>query len=367
MQIAIHPVPATKYPLGTGLIGGFNIMTGWFPRRRMGGGVHWAMFSPLKPLLARAMIVALAAGVLGACSSSETLGEGVTLAKAGQAAAAQMQRNVTLSDATITGVSQAIAFNDGFNNAIDNPASKAVLSDIDDIQKGLVPYGKMLGSLASAYVALGDLASYDAVGSFNSSVDSLAKDATNLGTAVGKLISIPSDVGSGVKAVGGLIIGGIQAGQVKDASRQIETVLKQVISLLSDPRTRQKLVAAPQLVTGLMDQAAATVFLQGGFTYGPVLDSLGEPLGLKSTKESDAAVKGNPALKRGVNAVVVALVKKKVDAAAASYDTSLAVLKDLEKQHAQLQADQPVNLTTIISGLGQLQTLAASMTPPKGK
>ncbi len=312
-----------------------------------------------------AVVLGLAAIALGACSGSATLGEGTSLAQAGQAAATQMQQNITLSQATVTSFKRALAFNDGYYGAPD--ASKAKMAAIAGLQKALVPYGKMLGSLASAYQAMGSLASYDATGGFNSSIDSLSKDAASLGQALNKPFSIPADVSGGVKAVGGFILTGVQAGDVKDASRKIEAILEKVTDALGASRLRSDLVATQQLVQDDLSLAAANLLSQGALSYSPVLDSLGAPLGLKSGTGSDAVVKGNANVKNGLKSVAGEMIQEQYDAVAKSYDTCLAALNALKDQHKKLEAGEPVNIDTIIGALAQLQGLASSLTPAKGK
>jgi hypothetical protein len=310
--------------------------------------------------------VILSAGIVSACSSS-TLTAGQSLAKAGQTAATQMDQNITLSANTITTLQAAVAFNDGFNNQIGNSSSATLLAKIAAIQGYLGQYDKILGSLTASYGALGDLASYDASGTFNSSITSLASDTTKFAGALGKPITIPSDVTAGVSSAGGFLIASFQAGGVKDASAKLEVVLKQIIAILDDPGTRSKLIPVQAEVVGYIDQAAVTLLSTQVFSFEPILDELGAPMGMKSTTSSDTAVNKNKQVQAGLRNAAVGTMAAQMSSVAASYDKNLAALKALVPLHDSLQNGAPLNLDSVSSIVGQLQSIATSLQPPKGK
>ena len=123
------------------------------------------------------------------------------------------------------------------------------------------------------------LAGYDASGTFNTAIHSLSGDAKALATMVGKPLPQPPELAPGIKTVGGLVIGQVQAHDVKAASQTIEAILKQVIALLRAPGTRDKLAPVQAEVEGPILQAAATLYLGGVVSYQPILDDLGAPWG----------------------------------------------------------------------------------------
>jgi len=308
----------------------------------------------------------LVGAALAGCSSA-TLSAGASLSKAGQAAATQMEQNVTLSESVVTSMKKAVAFNDGFNDAVGNASSQSFLQHMASIQKKLIQYGKLLDSLSDSYAALGELANYDATGSFNTAIGNLATDTASFGTAVGAPINIPTNFTGGVQAVGGFVIGWAQASAVRDGSRRIVTILEQVIAILERPSTREQLVSIQREATGQIDQAAVTLVFAGVFSYGPTLDEMGAPLGQKSTQASDAAVKANARVLAGLRNVALETVEERTAAVAASYDKNLAALKALITLHKDLENGQPLSLSSMNSIVGQLQTIAATLKPAKGK
>ena len=311
--------------------------------------------------------VILSTSLLGACSNSSTLNAGQTLAKSGQTASMQMDQNITLSSNTIRYLQAAVTFNDGFNKQTGNSSSAGFLANIQTIQGYLGQYDKMLESLAASYGALGDLASYDASGTFNSSISSLASDTTKFAGAIGKQITIPPNVTSGVSSAGGFLLGSLQATRVKDASAKIEAILKQIIAILGDPSTRSKLILVQGEVSAQIEQAAVTLLDKNVFSFDPILDELGAPMGMKATTSSDAAVSKDSQVQAGLRNVAVEMVDAQMSAVAATYDKNLAALKALVPLHDSLQHDAPLNLNSISGIVGQLQSIATLLQPTKGQ
>jgi len=310
-------------------------------------------------------ISALAIAVAG-CSSA-TLTEGTSLAKAGQTAASQMEQNATVSANLLNTLKEAVAFDDGYNEQVGNPASRTFLVNISAIQNRLAQYAQMLESLSASYSALGDLASYDASGTFNTSISTLSSDANKFLKSVGSGVQIPQDVGGAIKEIGGFAIGSIQASQVEEASEKIETVLKQVIPILKDSKTRELLVLNAQEVTAQINQAAVTAYATGAYSYDSVLDQIGAPLGLKSNSGSDAIVAKNTKLKAGLLNVEIELTNEQATSAGASYDKSVAALEALIPLHESLNNGVPLNFGTLTTIVGELQNAATSLQPTKGK
>jgi hypothetical protein len=310
-------------------------------------------------------LVLLGVGFTGC--STQTLSSGASLAKVGQTASIQMEQNATISASSILALKKAVAFNDGYNKQVGNADSQAFLANMTAIQGRLSQFGRWLESLSSSYSALGDLASYDAVGNFDSSIEALATNTADFAGAVGKPITIPPDTTATVKVAGGLVLGSIQAHEVKSASRKIEGLLTNVIAALDEPSTKKQLVAIQREVAGQIDQAAAVLFANGISSYAPLLDDLGSPLGLKSIANVDSLVANKTNVLAGLRNVAVELANEQVDSQEASYDKSLAALKALVPLHQSLEHGAPLNLTAIMNIVNQLQQLAAMFPAPKTK
>jgi uncharacterized protein YceK len=307
-------------------------------------------------------VIIASALALGGCSSV-TLTAGANLSKVGQTAAAQMEQNATTSSTAMLSLRKAVAFNDGFNGQIGNPDSKTFLTNVDAIQSIISQYAKMLDSLASTYSALGDLASYDAVGSFNTAFATLDKDTTKFLQSVHSTSQIPQETASAVQAGGGIVIGIIQANKIKNASRIIRAKLQMIIPIVDNPKTKNLLILNKELTTEQLNQAAETMFDCGVYSYGPLLDDLGVPLNLKSNSQSDAVVANNEKLKRGLRNVADELGNQQIDQMAASYDKSVTALKALVPLHESLEKGAPLNLDTVLAITSQLQTIATSLQP----
>lgn len=320
---------------------------------------HPVRRAPVPVILAVALI-------LGGCSAA-TVSGGASLAKAGQTASLQMEQNATISADTMLRLRKAVAFNAGFNNASGDPNVRTFLSNVDAIRVALSSYGRMLESLSASYGALGDLASYDASGNFNSAFASLVKDSNQFLKTAGSSTQIPQAAASAVETGGGIAIGLVQARDVKQASRNIKALLLTVIPVLEDPKTRQNMILVNQQISGQISQAARVLFATGVYSYSPLLDDLGAPLNLKSIPSADTAVAGNARLKAGLLNVVTEEANAQAEQMAASYDKSLAALRALVPLHDSLENGAPLNLDTVIAITSQLQALAASLQAAKGK
>lgn len=308
----------------------------------------------------------ISALMVSGCSST-TLTSGANLAKAGQTVANQMEQNATLSSDAMLNLRQAVAFNDGFNGQAGNSSSATFLNNVQQIQDNLSQYARMLESLSAVYAALGDLATYDAVGSFNTSFANLAKDSNQFLQGIHSGVQVGPVTTSAVKAGGGILLGFVQAKDVKDASRSIRLVLQTVIPVLDDQRTRQLLILNKQQVTGQVDQAAETLFFSGVYSYDPLLDALGAPMNFKSNPQSASVVAKNAKLERGLRNVVIETASEQSDQIADSYDKSVAALKALIPLHESLENGAPVNVGTLSVLVTQLETIATSLESAKGK
>jgi hypothetical protein len=278
-----------------------------------------------------------------------------------------MEENATLSSDAMLNLRKAVAFNDGFNGQIGNSSSQTFLKNVGEIQDNLSQYAKMLESLSGAYSALGDLAAYDAVGTFNTSFSSLAKDSNQFLQSIHSSVQIGPVTSSAVKAGGGIVIGLVQAKEVKDASRAIKVLLQTVIPVFDDPRTRELLILNKEEVTGQIDQAAETLFFTGVYSYSPLLDDLGGPMNFKSNPQSDSVVVKNPKLQQGLRNVAIETASEQTDQLAASYDKSVAALKALVPLHESLENGAPLNVNGLLAIVNQLHTIATSLQPAKGK
>lgn len=315
--------------------------------------------------LSRACLAIAIVFALGGCAT-QTLTAGQTLAKAGEAAATQMQQNALVSSDNLQSFKGAVAFNDGYNNDIGDPNSARLLGSIADIQTKLASLSKMLSSLGAVYTDLGNLSSYDASGSFNSSLSSLTQAANGACAAFGSPACVPGAAATVGGSLGGFVLQEMQANDVKAGSAAIRVVLQNVITVLDSSTQRDALVLDKQLVNGQLDQASAVLFNSGTFSYDPLIDELGAPLGFKSTTNSDTAVRGSAKLKAGLNNVVLQSADAQLDAIGASYDASLAALKALIPQHQKLENGAPLDTSTITAITAQLQVIATALTPSKG-
>lgn len=314
----------------------------------------------LLPLLAMASVA-----LITACSNAPVLSDAVSLSRAGQAAAGQMQQNASVSAARYALLKDAVTFDAAFSGDANNPSTGDFLKQEAQIQLKLSVYAGMLGQLAGAYAALGELAGIDASRSFSSAIGMLCGSGNTLLAALNAVQQIPPNACTGLPAGGGLIIGAAQAQMVTSASDQIEAVLKTLIPVLADPTTRALIVLNGELVERQIVSTAKELYASGVYTCSPLLDELGAPLGLKTISGVDAVVRNNRNVRNGCLAYVSATARESAGSVGAAYDASVAGLKALIPLHDSLGAGAPLDLTSISAIISSLQELAAKLQPPR--
>jgi hypothetical protein len=313
----------------------------------------------LLPLLAMASFA-----LMTACSNAPILSNAVKLSRVAQAAASQMQQNASVTADQYTLLKDAVTFDAAFSRDPDNPSTSNFLQQEMQIQSKLSVYAGMLGRLASAYAALGDLAGFDGSGNFSSAIGMLCSSGNTLLAALNQTQQIPADACAGLPVGGGLIIRAVQA-QVASASDQIEAVLKTLIPVLDNPTTRTLIVLNGELVQRQIISAAKELYASGVYSCSPLLDELGAPLGLKTISGVDAVVRNNRNLRNGCLAFVSATARETAGSVGGAYDTSIAGLKALIPLHDSLRAGAPLDLTAISAIITSLQGLAARLQPFK--
>jgi hypothetical protein len=309
-------------------------------------------------------LLAMASVALTACNNSPTLSNGVNLSRVGQAAAGQMQQNVTFTSGQYSLLKAAVTFDAAFSGDANNPRTSDFLQKEAQIRSKLSAYAGMLGQLAGAYVVLGELAGFDASGSFSSSIGMLCSSGNVLLAALNSVRQIPANACTDLTVGGGFVISAIQAQQVGTASDQIETVLKTLIPVLADSTTRTLIMLNGELVERQIISTTRELYASGVYTCSPLLDQLGAPLGLKTIGGVDAVVRNNRNVRNGCLASVQASAKETAGAVSAAYDASVAGLKALIPLHDSLRAGAPLDLTSISAIIANLQALAAKLQPP---
>ena len=314
----------------------------------------------LLPLLAMASVA-----LITTCSNAPVLSDAVSLSRAGQAAAGQMQQNASVTAARYALLKAAVTFDAAFAGDADNPATGDFLKQEAQIQLKLSVYAGMLGQLAGAYAALGELAGIDASRSFSSAIGMLCGSGNTLLAALNAVQQIPPNACTGLPVGGGLIIGAAQAQKITSASDQMEAVLKTLIPVLADPTTRALIVLNGELVERQIVSTAKELYASGVYTCSPLFDELGAPLGLKTISGVDAVVRNNRNVRNGCLAYVSATARESTGSVGAAYDASVAGLKALIPLHDSLRAGAPLDLTSISAIIGSLRELAAKLQPPR--
>jgi hypothetical protein len=328
-------------------------------------------------LVSVSLLAVIVIGLPG-CSTT-TLSNGAALGTAGAAAANLTVQNITISAASFQSLRQALAFQEGYQG--DAQVNDPSLAKFEILRTNLNNYSKMLTSLAAAYTALNTQATGNESGTTSADISTLATDVNAFAAgAKAKTPPLSATESNIIATAGGIIIGAVQAGEVKRNSAKIEIQLKQVISMLSEDDMREKVVPAQKLISDIEYATADLLYGSGVYSYTPLLNQLGSPLGLTAASSADSTIKtmGCPphaCLSNGLRKVIESNAGVQARAIGDSYDTSIKALKKLETMHDELATGKPIDTATaseLSSLIGELQSAATSLkaavpaTPTKG-
>ena len=275
-----------------------------------------------------------------------------------------MAQNIDLSATTLQQAKTALAFTDGYEKTAN--ATNPLVAQIALLQTNLSVYSELLQHLSVAYAALGALASYDASASFNTAASRLSSSVDAFSQSVGSTQPpLHTNLSTLVDAAGDTILSSYQAGRVRAASDALLVQLNRVIAILNTDDVRQKIVPSAALVAGDIDAAALILYGSGAYSYAPLANQIGAPLGLTATASFDATVAKSPKLSAAFRKAELAATETQVAAIGSSLDASEKLLEALRPLHAAIDAGIAVDMTTVDQLVGQLQTLASAIQPLK--
>jgi hypothetical protein len=277
-----------------------------------------------------------------------------------------MAQNTTISAASLQSLREGMAFTDGYNGTVG--ASDATILKVVALQTNLNNYSKMLSSLATAYAALNSESTYNGSGNFNTAIRTLATDVNAFATGAGaKTAPLPAAASAIVGEVGGQIISMVQAAHVKADSQRIAIQLDQIIKILQEDDMRDKVVPSEILLMNDTTAAAQILYDSGVYSYTPIANQLGAPLGLTATSTADATIQDkskclpHACMLNGFHNVEAEYAKMQAESIGASYDASFKALQNLQALHQKLQTGQPIDASAITSDIAQLQSIATSL------
>jgi len=283
----------------------------------------------------------MACVLLSAGCASTIKNEAAGLALDGQAATGRMSGAMGSTSQDVQDkMYPALAFSVGYNGLADNEnVRKMVLERMNRVKsliKLIAVYKAMVQELGKAYAALGKLTSYDASGEFETAFADFTTKADGLLGAVKSGAKLPDDVKTGARKAGSFAIGYLQDKYIKDSSKDIKVVLVYMVGELSKPSVRDGIVGTAVMIQESMIGAAKELYDNGMYSYTPMLDSLGEPLGMKSIKTADEKVASKIKVRNGLMNVVDESVRMRLDAIAEVYDDCLNELKKLVARHDKI-------------------------------
>lgn len=165
------------------------------------------------------------------------------------------------------------------------------------------------------------------------------------------------DAAGAIAKIGGLFAGEIQKAKVKKASILIRGEVEKFSKLLGNPLIRTQVTEFRKLLQS--DAATALIMLWDGGLLDPkpLLDSMGSPAGLSTSKEAEKVLTSNVPLKRGLRLVLRQRLRRQSDLVDQAYDASLQAVNRLAAEHKNLEEEQPINLARLREIAAELRTL----------
>jgi hypothetical protein len=234
--------------------------------------------------------ILIATVFLTGCTEA-TLMSAKNLSLVGQSASTQAGNNAILSPSGFNLYQDSVAFQAGLAGGTPDPAETILANEV---QQELVKRAAVFESLSSAYAALGNLASYDASGNFNTAFGSLVKDVNSYLNVVQKSPINPGAT-SLIQSFGTIFIGLAQKHEIIVASKNLRVPLDGMINALSDPLVKTQYYTFQQKATNNIGNTVRYLYHKKIYQTGNILDGFGQVYGLKTGSNLDQILsqKGN--------------------------------------------------------------------------
>jgi hypothetical protein len=308
------------------------------------------------------VVLLLLAFLISSCSTIN-IEAAKSLSVTGHNAALQARENAIVSEDEYLRTRDSEALLAGFSGDTESDRYKEILSLFKDIYQELTKRAVVFTNLADLYDAFGELASLDTGAQVEKGLVDLGGAIEEYAKAIHQPLPSPTagDVTAVISKIGGLVGTEIQKAKIKEASMQIRVKVDAFLELLSSPLVRRQMQGFRKFLASDRKTMLMMLWDSGVYDAKPLLDDLGAPAKLVTTKDADSLVKNNPGLKKALTEVLAMRLTNQMDLIDQGYDASLGVLKNLISQHKKLEEGQPLDLTQIRALVAQLRSIAVML------
>lgn len=231
-------------------------------------------------------------------------------------------------------------------------------ADVERVAKSSAARKEMLKRLGDVYSRLGDLASYDAAGEVESSVNGFTGAVNAFATSVGAKTPPISDITGKISSAGaGWLADYAQSQKLKTASALIRERLVSARDLLK--REKTLLVSIREEMDEGSGKAALALWNKGvGFPEPILREQLGDYGLTYDAKQAAAAVsdpKVSDAFKTAIKDIVQARTKRQVEMQGSAMSDTIAGFDDLIAAHVKLEAGEQLSLESLTTRLAQMR------------
>jgi hypothetical protein len=302
--------------------------------------------------------VAIGVGVItlliGGCSSLN-IDSAKQLGVAGTEASSEMAGNIYSSDAEYQRAMDAEALFYGFSG-MSVPA--VVEEKYAAINRELVARLVVFSKLQKTYEAFKSLAAVDAGTGMEAAINDLAKATNEYAVSQGGK-EVVSTAGANVFAwAGGITAKEIQKRKIEKASVLIRERLQAFSVLFKSPLVKTQIVSFREVLSVDSKSAVNLLWKKNMFDVTGLVDDIGSPVGLKSTKEVAKIVADDQSVRDGLGAIVLSKAERRVKAIEKSYDAGVEAIDELINKHKELEAGEEINLSGIRKIIAELKRVA---------
>ena len=284
---------------------------------------------------------------------------GQTLAKNGAALSRQARDTLQSTNSSISDYLDADTIVSKISTIPQNPVSEDSKASLSRISASLAIRAQLLDNLAKCYDSLGLLASYDAAGQVERSINDVTDSVNALADKLGDKSPPISKVSGEISSISlGAVAHFAQMQQLKTASGLLKLRTKRAQELLAIER--QRLDSLRETISSTRGQAAIELVRIGvGTSDYSVLQKDLVAFGFIYSADQAAKVAAtNSKLQEALHDIAVRHIADHVTLDKQSLDATIVGLAALVAEHEKLEKGMPLDMATVGAIIAQLQAYA---------
>ncbi len=302
----------------------------------------------------RAFLLCLPLIVAAAACSTVNLGDTAKLAQAGQASTASLTQFYSQSRSDLPAVLEIEVLRSALQRDV-SPPSPQMIANVERVRRSLALRAQMGRELSQLYDSLYELAATDYPAGFRTATASLNGNISAFATAIGEQNPVTDAQLTAFNSLFSLLIRERQRARVRVANRIVLRQLELLQPLLQ--RDREVVTSLREAMARQTEEGGIALWRTGNVSAKPLLARYGGIAGLEPVNREEVYTFSNPALREAVPALIRFRLRQISAAEAARYEAMETAVAGLIRRHREIEAGSPINLTTLLAMVAELQTL----------